>query len=251
MLQSSSPLLWMSRRLAPIPSTTRSSNWAFAYSSTAGKTDGSTEFSARGNGSKILGFSIPPEITNLTGITDEMVAGHGIDDATVNELLGQVVLVMAHHAAFDRPFLEKRLPVFAAKHWACSRIDVDWKSEGIRSSALEFVAYVFGFFHDGHRATNDCRATLHALAQPLPGTGRFALQVLLEKARFPVGDCGRGTHALRKRTLSKPGGTSGARGSSEGRDAGIETYRTRTRRQKLSGSDQTSWGRIKPYGHCG
>jgi DNA polymerase-3 subunit epsilon len=27
------------------------------------------------------GFSIPPEITNITGITDAMVAGHRIDDA--------------------------------------------------------------------------------------------------------------------------------------------------------------------------
>ena len=34
------------------------------------------------------GFSIPPEITNLTGNTDEMVAGHRIDDAAVNDLMG-------------------------------------------------------------------------------------------------------------------------------------------------------------------
>jgi hypothetical protein len=57
---------------------------------------------------------------------------------------------------------------------------------GIRSSALEFVAYSPGFFHDGHRAASDCRATLHALAQPLPGTGRLALQALLEQARLPT-----------------------------------------------------------------
>jgi DNA polymerase-3 subunit epsilon len=43
-----------------------------------------------------------------------------------------------------------------------------------------------GFFHDGHRAASDCRATLHALAQPLPGTGRLALQALLERARLPT-----------------------------------------------------------------
>jgi DNA polymerase III subunit epsilon len=60
------------------------------------------------------------------------------------------------------------------------------EAEGIRSSALEFVAYALGFFHDGHRASSDCRATLHALAQPLPGTGRLALQALLEQARLPT-----------------------------------------------------------------
>jgi DNA polymerase-3 subunit epsilon len=132
------------------------------------------------------GFSIPPEITNITGITDEMVAGHRIDDRAVNDLLGRVVLVIAHNASFDRRFLERRLPAFVTKHWACSRADVDWKAEGVRSSALEFVAYSLGFFHDGHRAASDCRATLHALAQPLPGTGRLALRALLEQARLPT-----------------------------------------------------------------
>jgi DNA polymerase III subunit epsilon len=132
------------------------------------------------------GASIPLEITKITGITDEMVAGHRIDDSAVNDLLDQIVLVIAHNADFDRRFLEKRLPAFATKHWGCSRADIDWKAEGIRSSALEFVAYSLGFFHDGHRAASDCRATLHVLAQPLPGTGRLALQALLEQARLPT-----------------------------------------------------------------
>jgi DNA polymerase-3 subunit epsilon len=132
------------------------------------------------------GFSIPPEITKITGITDEMVAGHRIEDQAVDVLLSRTVLVIAHNADFDRRFLEKRIPGFAARHWACSRFDIDWKAEGIRSSALEFVAYSLGFFHDGHRAASDCRATLHALAQPLPGTGRLALQALLEQARLPT-----------------------------------------------------------------
>ena len=103
------------------------------------------------------GLPIPAEITKITGVTDEMVAGHTIDDRAVNDLLGRIVLVIAHNADFDRRFLEKRLPAFAAKHWACSRSDIDWKAEGIRSSALEFLAYSLGFFHDGHRAASDCR----------------------------------------------------------------------------------------------
>jgi DNA polymerase-3 subunit epsilon len=122
----------------------------------------------------------------ITGITDAMVASHSIDDAAVTDLLGRVVLVIAHNADFDRRFLERRLPAFAAKHWACSRFDIDWKAEGIRSSALEFVAYSLGFFHDGHRAASDRRATLHALAQALPGTGRVALLALLKQARLPT-----------------------------------------------------------------
>jgi DNA polymerase III subunit epsilon len=86
------------------------------------------------------GFSIPPEITTITDITDEMVAGHRIDDRAVDDLLGRVVLVIARKADFHRRFLKKRLPAFVTKHWACSRADIYWKAEGIRSSALEFVA---------------------------------------------------------------------------------------------------------------
>jgi DNA polymerase III subunit epsilon len=152
------------------------------------------------------GFPIPPEITNITGITDKMVAGQRIDDRVLDDLLGRVVLVIAHNADFDRRFLEKRLPVFAAKHWACSRFDIDWKVEGIRSSALEFVAYSLGFFHDGHRAASDCRATLHALAQPLPRTGRLALQALLEQARLPTWRLWARDAAIEKKDILKARG---------------------------------------------
>src|SRR6267143_2507793 len=44
------------------------------------------------------GFSIPPEITKITGITDEMVTGQSVDDAMVKDLLGRAVLVIAHNA---------------------------------------------------------------------------------------------------------------------------------------------------------
>src|SRR5215471_16017729 len=158
------------------------------------------------------GFSIPAEIVKITGITDEMVAGQRIDDHAVDDLLGRVVLVIAHNASFDRRFLEKRLPAFAAKHWACSRFDIDWKAEGIRSSALEFVAYALGFFHDGHRAASDCRATLHALAQPLPGSGRLALQALLEQARLPTWRLWARDAAIEKKDLLKTRGYSWSAG---------------------------------------
>jgi DNA polymerase III subunit epsilon len=184
------------------------------------------------------GLPIPSEITKITGITDAMVAGHRIDDCAVNDLLGRVVLVIAHNADFDRRFLEKRLPIFADKHWACSRSDIDWKAEGIRSSALEFVAYSLGFFHDGHRAASGCRATVHALAQRLPGSGRLALQTLLEKARLPTWRYGRGTPLLGRRISSRPEVTPGAPESLGDRNAGIATCRLLIERQRCHGSDK-------------
>jgi DNA polymerase-3 subunit epsilon len=127
-------------------------------------------------------------------------------------------------------------PDFITKHWACSRSDIDWKAEGIRSSALEFVAYSLGFFHDGHRAASDCRATLHALAQPLPGTRRLALQALLEQARLPTWRLWARDAAIEKKDVLKTRGYAWSPGEFS---AGIAMCQTRIRRQRCRGSEQT------------
>ncbi len=55
---------------------------------------------------------IPPEVTALTGITDEMVAGHLIDENAVSSFVDDAVIVIAHNAEFDRKFAERYWPVF-------------------------------------------------------------------------------------------------------------------------------------------
>jgi DNA polymerase III subunit epsilon len=45
---------------------------------------------------------IPPEVTALTGITDEMVAGHRIDGAAVTAFVDGAVIAIARNAGFDR-----------------------------------------------------------------------------------------------------------------------------------------------------
>jgi DNA polymerase III subunit epsilon len=40
-----------------------------------------------------------------------------------------------------------------------------------------------GFFHDAHRALDDCHATLEILARRLPATSTTALAALLDRAR--------------------------------------------------------------------
>ena len=47
---------------------------------------------------------IPLEVTALTGITDEMVAGHQIDKDAVSSFVDDTVIVIAHNASFDRKF---------------------------------------------------------------------------------------------------------------------------------------------------
>lgn len=130
------------------------------------------------------GFPIPPETTEIHGITDAMVVGKRIDDAKVNELLANVAIVIAHNA-IDRPFLERRLPVFAGLPWACSMTQIDWKAEGFGSVGLEFLAYRSGFFFDAHRSEIDCRALLEIIHRPLPSSGLHPLAVLHEKLNKP------------------------------------------------------------------
>ena len=129
---------------------------------------------------------IPPEITRLTGIDAAMVAGRTIDPDEVARFAGAAAVVIAHNAGFDRRFVEKLFPVFSTKAWACSLTQVDWKLEGYEGGKLGYLLAGCGLFHDGHRATEDCRALLEVLSRPLPMTGELALKRLLDTARRPT-----------------------------------------------------------------
>ncbi|MGF9567597.1 3'-5' exonuclease [Neorhizobium sp. BT27B] len=107
--------------------------------------------------------SIPPEITKLTGITDEMVTGQAIDMQRVNELVAPADLVIAHNASFDRPFCEAFSPIFSDKAWACSNAEIDWSARGFEGTKLGYLISQAGYFHDGHRALDDCFALLEVM----------------------------------------------------------------------------------------
>ena len=126
------------------------------------------------------GMPISAEIEALTGISNDMVRGQRLDEARVAELLAGADLVIAHNAGFDRPFVEARLPAFAALAWACSFADIDWKREGLSSAKLENLALSHGWFYEAHRAEMDCHALLAVLAQPLPKSLSTGLSQLLQ-----------------------------------------------------------------------
>ncbi len=128
---------------------------------------------------------ISEEITRITGITNEMVAGKSIDPAAVAAFIEPAVIITAHNAQFDRRFTERFCAAFKHKGWACSMSQVDWAGEGFEGTKLSYLASQCGFFFDGHRAENDCLAGLEILARPL-ATGRTALAHMLETARKPT-----------------------------------------------------------------
>lgn len=126
---------------------------------------------------------IPEMITQITGITDEMVSGEAIDVKQVTNMLEKAVLVVAHNAKFDRQFVEKLSDSFKDISWACSISDINWKEEGIGGVKLDYLAYKYGFFYDAHRATIDCQAGIEILSQKLPKSGELVLKRLLDNAR--------------------------------------------------------------------
>lgn len=126
---------------------------------------------------------IPEEITELTGITNEMVLGHRIDPEAVSAFASDAVIVIAHNANFDRKFAERYWPLFEKKAWACSATEVDWRRHGFDGSRLGYLLAGVGFFHQAHRAIDDCRALIEILAIDVPKLNRSAFSVLLERAR--------------------------------------------------------------------
>jgi DNA polymerase-3 subunit epsilon len=125
---------------------------------------------------------IPKEITNITGITDEMVAGNHIDPEKVSAFISTAEWNIAHNAKFDRPFAEIKWPAFENMSWACSLSQLDWRGLGFDGLRLTHLLGDIGLFHEAHRALDDCRALLEVLAHELPSVGKPALSLLLDEA---------------------------------------------------------------------
>lgn len=128
--------------------------------------------------------TISPEITRITGITNEMVEGKSIHPDEVSAVAAPADIVIAHNARFDRLFVEKAYPVFTTKAWACSMTEIPWREERFDGLKLEYLAMKSGFFYDARRAETDFRATLELLSRPLPQSGELALMRLLQNARM-------------------------------------------------------------------
>ncbi len=127
--------------------------------------------------------SIPAEITALTGISNDMVAGQCIDATAVSGFISDANIIIAHNANFDRRFAERYWGEFERKHWGCSATEIDWRAHGFEGSRLGYLLMGAGLFHTAHRAVDDCRALLEVLAMTLPRTDRPSLGALLDRAR--------------------------------------------------------------------
>lgn len=130
------------------------------------------------------GRPLEPEIKRLTGLADEQLAGCVIDEARAVALLKSASLVVSHNAAFDRPFVDERLPAIRGLPWACTCREVDWPEYGFDGRALGWLLAQAGWFHAGHRAAADVDALITLLRHDLYN-GCTGLGALLENARRP------------------------------------------------------------------
>ncbi len=106
---------------------------------------------------------IPEAVTNLTGITEQMVSGCHVDEDKVREWLGPDPLIVAHNAAFDRPIFEKRFTELTDYRWACSFKDIEWRDVGYSGKRLAVLLLQEGWFYNEHRALDDCFAIVWLL----------------------------------------------------------------------------------------
>jgi DNA polymerase-3 subunit epsilon len=115
------------------------------------------------------GVPISPEISRLTGLTDDSVRGEVIDWNVVRKHWERANVLIAHNAEFDRDFLVRRPELQGPlKHWACSIRHIDWRGKHFGSLKLQYLAADHGFANPfAHRAMFDCATTFRLIAPHL------------------------------------------------------------------------------------
>lgn len=129
---------------------------------------------------------LAPEITMLTGLTSQALAGTKIPDKQAMGLLSRADLLVSHNASFEIGFLEQRYPDLKGKAWACSCKDIPWLKLGLDGRGQGHLLMQHGWTSSAHRAGPDVWALFVLLNETLTGwlkgPARTHLQRLLEAA---------------------------------------------------------------------
>ena len=137
------------------------------------------------NGMREPKVPISEEASLITGITNEMVLNKTIDSKSVEKIINETDLVIAHNASYDRPMVEQHWDCFKHVPWACTFKSINWLEEGFSSAKLEILGINYGWFYEGHDAFNDCEACLALLSETLPKRNETVFSVLREYATKP------------------------------------------------------------------
>jgi DNA polymerase-3 subunit epsilon len=97
------------------------------------------------------GVPISPEITRITGLTDEDVKGQLIAEGEARCIISSADVVLSHNAGFDRPFVEKRLgPAGSGVGMQPQRHRLE--RGGLRGAIAQPAALAVRWFYEAHRA---------------------------------------------------------------------------------------------------
>lgn len=101
---------------------------------------------------------LSPFIKELTGLTEEDLAGKSIDSASVIERLKSADIILVHNAKFDRRMLDSFLQSNELDNvlFGCSYECIEWVTGGKYLSGKQELLLMFhGALFHGHRANTD------------------------------------------------------------------------------------------------
>ena len=129
------------------------------------------------------GIPIPAEVQRLTGISDDDVAGRGLNVPRWEALLGGSDLIVAHNSAYDAPIVERLLPGIKGHAWACSMREIDWAAHGFDGAKLGHLLMQIGYFTTGHRADADVISLAHLLTHRPDGVRPLIAELIARAAQ--------------------------------------------------------------------
>lgn len=132
------------------------------------------------------GVRISSFIAKLTGIDNNLVKGHKINWKTVNHILDESDIIVAHNAPFDYSWARHHGKCKESK-WLCSVSMVSWKSHGFKNSKLETLKKAHDIDAPSHRAIDDVRTLIKILKQK-DKKGNTYFSELLENSKTELVD---------------------------------------------------------------
>ena len=130
------------------------------------------------------GFPLPKNISRITGLKNRDLDGKKINWSKVKEILDKSDIIISHHAAFDRPFIDRYVS-YDNTVWACSIQHIDWAPKGFNRVNLETLCIYHGFFGDAHRALSDADMLLHLLSFQSPNSEKSYFSEILINSHTP------------------------------------------------------------------
>jgi len=110
------------------------------------------------------GHPLTAEIVELTGLSDEDLAGRSIDDDQVADILASCDGAVAFNANFDRPHVEKLIGRHVPVPWGCTMADIPWRKLGFEPGPQGYLLNQAGYYmRSTHRAKADVLALIQLL----------------------------------------------------------------------------------------